>query len=83
MESQELFDENATRNLTEYEFLNGCSHETAVRHQMIRELLMETPERIPAPKVMAERLAQHGIQATEHQVRHFYEWLGWRNPDAK
>jgi hypothetical protein len=79
----QLFDEEATRNLSEYAMLNGIDEDTAVRHQMIRELLMETPERIPPPKVMAERLAQRGVQATERQVRDFYEWLGWKNPDEK
>jgi len=83
MQSRQLFDENATRNLTEYAMINGVDNDTAMRHQMIRELLMETPEKIPAPKVMAENLAQRGVQATEHQVRDFYEWLGWKNPDAK
>jgi len=83
MQSRQLFDENATRNLTEYAMINGVDNDTAMRHQMIRELLMETPEKIPAPKVMAENLAQRGVQATAHQVRDFYEWLGWKNPDAK
>ena len=83
MEPRQLFDENATRNLTEYAMINGVDNDTAVRHQMIRELLMETPEKIPAPKVMAERLAQRGVQATENQVRDFYNWLGWSDPNAE
>ena len=83
MEPRQLFDENATRNLTEYAMINGVDNDTAVRHQMIRELLMETPEQIPAPKVMAERLAQRGVQASEDFVRNFYRALGWSDPDAE
>jgi len=83
MESRPLFDENATRNLTSYEIHHGCSHETAVKHKVIRELLFAEPSQIPKPKDMVERLAQHGVQASEDFVRNFYRALGWSDPDAE
>ena len=80
MEPRQLFDENATR-LTSYEIHHGCSHETAVKHKVIRELLFAEPSQIPKPKAMVERLAQHGVQASEDFVRNFYRALGWSDPD--